>query len=205
MPIVKKESYSFPKILTKSPDQGSSSVLFSTGTTYDEKNEELYGLVRFRPTSHDYLMPSIGRPPNSQLTVFDLEIQFYKTNFKVCFFDLINIQNLNNSETGLPGDGVIAWSIRMGYGPDQLACFSCNSYFTRGSLGYSFGNNSNTILPYTMIGGQVQSRSKYGSYIHSHLYARILVNSNEYFALREEWGYKYYLEKDRKYNSFAST
>ena len=66
--------------------------------------------------------------------------------------DLINLQNYNLSKTGLPGDGGLAWRIRLGWERVDLRIMDNSVFHFTGGIGKGFYLNQNHIL-YTMIDG----------------------------------------------------
>ena len=105
-------------------------------------------------------------------------------------FDLLNIQALNTSTTGLPGDGAFAWSVRMGYGDDQVGCTDCGVFRTNGFVGYAFGNGANLIIPYALGGGQVQTPFEASGIANVQAKGGLLSNRGELVGLHLEGGIK---------------
>lgn len=145
-------------------------------------------VLRVRPANHDLLSSNVGRAPNSALQVFDLSLGASDDGVRIANFDLLNIQALNTSTTGLPGDGSFAWSVRFGYGEDRIGCEDCNVFLGEGQVGYAMGNTANPAIPYVLAGGRVQS-IRDGSGVAS-LRGRIGILSNRSgpLAMRLEGG-----------------
>ena len=68
---------------------------------------------------------------NVEMEVFDNDIQLSR-------FDLLDIEALNTSYTGLPGDGSYMWSLNVGIRKQNLSCNRCLTAGIEGGVGQSY-------------------------------------------------------------------
>jgi hypothetical protein len=190
LPPFEDSDYQFKPISAISPDKAPPTTLLSLKHSFDlDKNQRLHLL--YRPANHDLLSSNTGRSPNSAVSAFEMQFSTNAKNIEVDYFDFLKIISLNTSTTQLPGDGDMAWSAQIGYGPDQLGCLDCKVAKLRGSIGYTLGHQKSTILPYAMLGGQIQHQENNLGFINLHSYLGIIINQNPNFGLRSETGINY--------------
>jgi hypothetical protein len=112
--------------------------------------------VQTRPAYFDFLSTDAGHLPFSQLSMLDLSLRFTKDKIKIEKFNLLNIETLNISATGLPGDAGMAWKFKIGNERDVLTdSIVSNEYFVEGAVGKAqqYGN----LALYTMLEARWQS------------------------------------------------
>jgi hypothetical protein len=86
----------------------------------------------------------------------DLSLRLTTEKIQISKFDLLNIETLNISATGLPGDAGIAWKFRVGNERDVLSdSIVSNEYFIESAVGKAqqYGN----LALYTMLEARWQS------------------------------------------------
>jgi hypothetical protein len=86
----------------------------------------------------------------------DLSLRFTTDKIKVEKFDLLNIETLNISATGMPGDAGLAWKLRVGNDRDVLSdSIVSNEFFVETGIGKAqqYGN----LAVYTMLEARWQS------------------------------------------------
>ncbi|MEX1220780.1 MAG: DUF4105 domain-containing protein [Idiomarina sp.] len=121
-------------------DQGESGVAFS-----------------FRPSYYDRLQPATGKLPNSALSMGDIEFSYLDNQLALERLWLVNIEALNISNTGLPGDGGGSWLVRAGAERERLRVTNPRlATFVEGGIGRarSFGS----ITPYAFVQGRLHSK-----------------------------------------------
>jgi hypothetical protein len=112
--------------------------------------------IQARPAYYDFLSLDAGRLPNSQLSMMDLAIRIDKNDVQLERLDLLNIESLNISATGLPGDAGLAWKIRVGNERDYLSGQNpSNEYFIETAIGKAYAYKG--AVMYGMLEGRVQS------------------------------------------------
>ena len=96
------------------PTKGTFPGLFRIGAA---SNREFGGTIEIgiRTSYLDLIGNGHGQLENANLTTADAWIRFNEEKVFLHRLDQINIQNYNLSKTGLPGDGRIAWRIRLGW------------------------------------------------------------------------------------------
>lgn len=124
----------------RSYDEGESGVAFS-----------------FRPSYYDRLQPATGKLPNSALSMGDIEFSYLNNELALERLWLVNIEALNISNTGLPGDGGGSWLVRGGAERERLRVTNPRlSAFVEGGVGRarSFGS----VTPYAFIQGRLHTK-----------------------------------------------
>lgn len=117
----------WPEVQNSPLHQGQKSEL--TGISYlTTENRGTGWEFRLRPAYYDYLALDFGRPENSSLGIFDFKFIYLNNNFKLQSLDLISVETLNISKTGLPGDGGFAWKLQIGYDHLNLECTRCSLF-----------------------------------------------------------------------------
>lgn len=113
--------------------------------------------LQFRPAYYDNLGIDFGRLPDSQLTMFDLRALYRNDKLTLRRLDFINVKTLNVSRTGMPGDGGLAWSLRVGLDNQDLSCDDCGVLRAVSGIGKAASLTRNTVI-YGMVEGFAQSQ-----------------------------------------------
>jgi len=184
------------------PSDGPRSTLLGGGVRLRSDGSD-DAVFRWRPANNDLLSSNIGRAPNSALEVFDVEGFVRRNRVGISNFDLVNILALNSSRTGLPGDGSVAWSTRIGYGEEQLGCQDCDVVRGNALAGYAFGNSADPAVPYSLAGVQIQSPHGNSGISNLQIEGGLVSSRSETFGFRGQGGAKYYLDGPRGLVGFA--
>lgn len=115
-----------------------------------------------RPAYYDLLRQDHGPQANAQLMMFDIELHLRDTRANLHRLDLVNVQSLNVSHTGLPGDGGAAWRLRFGLEPQNLACTHCLIGLMEGGYGKAIAITKHAI-GYAMLDGRLQTNHHNGN------------------------------------------
>ncbi|MFQ3190438.1 MAG: hypothetical protein ACI936_001570 [Paraglaciecola sp.] len=92
--------------------------------------------IETRPAYFDFLSTDAGHLPFSQLSMADLSILLTTDKIKISKFDLLNIETLNISATGMPGDTGLAWRLRAGNERNVLSdSIVSNEFFVETAIG----------------------------------------------------------------------
>jgi len=136
---------------TSPPTNGTFPGLFRIGAT---SNREFGGTIEIgmRTSYLDLIGNGHGQLENANLTTLDGWIRFNEEKVFLHRLDLINLQNYNLSKSGLPGDGGLAWRVRLGWERPNLQKMDNSVFHFTGGMGKGFYLNKNHIL-YTMIDG----------------------------------------------------
>ncbi len=112
------------KISSTPPHAGSRPSLVQLGVIHNSEFGEGFR-IRIRPASYDLIDLDEGHIPNSTLNMFNIEAVSINGKQRLTRFDLVNIQTLNISRTGLPGDGGLGWGLRVGFERAENSCLNC--------------------------------------------------------------------------------
>ncbi len=112
--------------------------------------------LRLRPTYYDSLALDGGRIANAHLAMFDLRIAMIDEAPRLRVLDFVNIETLNLSHTGLPGDGGFAWKLRFGLQDLDLSCHPCTIAHLTSGIGKAYAISQGGV-GYAMIDGSVRT------------------------------------------------
>lgn len=112
--------------------------------------------LQLRPVYYDSLSIDAGRLPNSHLTMFDLRALYRDEKLTLRSLDFVNVQTLNVSRTGMPGDGGRGWGLRVGLDNQDLSCDDCNVFRITAGVGKAISLPRNTVL-FGMLEGLAQT------------------------------------------------
>jgi hypothetical protein len=115
--------------------------------------------IRLRPAYYDLISPEVGRLTNSSLSVFDLKLAAFESQVILRQIDIINIETLNVARTDLPGDGRLAWSLRLGLESQDLSCSDCSVFRVQGGPGFAH-QITPSLIAYAMLDGRLQTPRK---------------------------------------------
>ena len=111
--------------------------------------------LRLRPAYYDFLSLDAGRVPYSTLSMFDLRIASTHNGVRFRSLALFNIETLNLSKTGLPGDGGFAWKIKLGLEQQDLSCDRCTIFSLDSGIGKAL-----PITDSAVAYGMLEARAK---------------------------------------------
>lgn len=112
--------------------------------------------LRIRPAYYDMLADDKGRSPYTSLSMFDLRLIYIHDQLRFRSLNLLNIENMNISNTDLPDDGGYAWKINSGFEQQNLACNQCTVFFAEGGIGKAVQPFRGLML-YTLLNGRGQT------------------------------------------------
>lgn len=101
---------------------------------------------RFRLSYFDQLAPNTGRLPFFEMAMFDLRLAANNEQLWLRRADLIHFEALNISDTGLAGDGGLAWKLRLGSETAHLGCQGCYLGLAEAGLGKAQRLGSDSAL-----------------------------------------------------------
>ncbi len=141
------------------PHKAQNTTMFQASPLYNEAFGEAWSL-RFRANYYDLLNVNAARIPDSALNTFDLTLLYTNEEDSVQLreFTLIDIINLNVSQTGLPDDSELAWGISAGYKPTALNCIDCSDTSFEGFVGNSWKPFEN-LVGHLALAGDLQINS----------------------------------------------
>ena len=161
-------------------------------------HSEKYGdglSFRLRPAFYDLISPDTARPTQSSLSIMDLELSATDERLWVKNFNLISVETLNLSKTGLQGDGGWAWRFNVGADQVNLACNTC--MVPKGEFGVGKAIEvTDWLLVYAMIDPRFQSNYQDSGYasVRPNLSALITISND--FRINAVAGRRFYFNSD---------
>lgn len=152
--------------------------------------------LRFRATYYDYLTANRDKALFSALSMFDIHLRQQDSSLQLYRFDLLNLENMNLSQTGLPEDGGLAWKVNLGYAPQDLACRGCQTVQLSGGLGKAWQLGNGVI--YAMQDGRVHQNRQGVGLLSADSRIGTVYDLNSYWRVHLELGYRSYLDAETK-------
>lgn len=119
------------------PDESQYSTMLQISPVYNSHLKEGFD-IRFRAAYYDYLSVNNGRAPFTQMSMFDVTTTYQENKIRLKELDLLNIETLNISPTGLPEDTDYAWKVKVGAKDINLKCGGCLHTFVSGGIGKAY-------------------------------------------------------------------
>ncbi|MBU1618569.1 MAG: DUF4105 domain-containing protein [Gammaproteobacteria bacterium] len=152
--------------------------------------------LRFRATYHDMLTSDAARVPYSALSMFDLKLRWQDGKADLYSFDLLNIENMNLSVTGLPADGGYAWKMNIAYKPQDLSCWHCQSLQFNAGLGKA--TQWQASLWYLMLDGRLHQDRFETGVTSAEPRVGVVTDITPWWRSQLELGYRYYFFGDQQ-------
>jgi hypothetical protein len=126
LPINKNEKFDIQSNY-KSPSLGRNpSLIQLTGSTiFNKKDSSLNGALRIRPVYYDLLDSESHQVNNSSLSMGDLELGIYENGLRINKLDILSIDSMNSTNSGLPSDTKFGWRFRTGFEQERIYCYPC--------------------------------------------------------------------------------
>lgn len=132
-------------------------------------------LLSLRPAYYDVLDSGNGHIKNSVLSMGEITAVHFNGQTELRRFNLINLESLNDSVTGLPGDSGRYWKLRVGAQADSLGCSECLVVVAEGALGKARRISQNLLLGIS-AGGMLQDNYQNSGYLS--VKAAVFANMN---------------------------
>lgn len=162
---------------------------------------------RFRANYYDLLTYNPGRIPFSELSTFDFTLAYSdKHALSVKRFSLLNVINLNASQTGLPGDDAPAWKLSAGYRQQANDCEHCGSTYIEGFVGKAWSPDSRYVF-YAALSGTATSSNRMGGNIAAGVEVGGVTTITPTIAMSFSAGHQWYvnaLSEHRQYMQVES-
>ncbi|WP_353254527.1 DUF4105 domain-containing protein [Salinisphaera sp. PC39] len=130
--------------------------------------------LRIRPAYYDPLDATAGHVPHSALSMLDAEVAWYGDALRIHNIDLIHIESVNSSSTGLPGDRGKAWRLTAGLERQQAGCLEdCLVFRLQGGLGRTLHMGQRGLVG-LYLGGALQNDRRGEGYAQG--YVSMLAN-----------------------------
>jgi hypothetical protein len=190
----------FPKMKTPehSPHNSQNPVLTRIGSFYT-KIFELGGTIQIRPAYYDLLSIDLAESASGGLGLADIKFSFNKDHLWLNYFDLLSIESLNISDTGLPGDGGFASKIKAGFENIDL---SSHQYYS-GRIEYGTGKAiqlGNRIKLMAYFNTRLQTRVKGSGYISLEPEVASLIKAMDAWKIHMSVSKRYYLNGSKTKN-----
>ena len=160
----------------------------------DTENSVAYDL-RFRATYYDLLTANRDPGVFSALAMFDVQVRLQQGRLALQRFELLNIENMNLSHTGLAGDGGLAWKINLGYLPEDLVCPDCQQLQLTAGLGKALPLGTGIL--YLMQDGRLHQDKVQTGWLSADSRLGTVFDVLPYWRLQAEVGYRSYLNAER--------
>ncbi|GHG59650.1 hypothetical protein GCM10010919_02380 [Alishewanella longhuensis] len=147
--------------------------------------------VRFRATYYDLLTANRDKAMFSALSMFDLHLRQQNNSLQLYRFELLNIENMNLSQTGLPEDGGLAWKVNFGYAAENLACWRCQTVQFTGGIGKAW--QVNNAMFYVMQDGRLHQNQQYSGVLSTDSRLGTVFELDTVWRIQLEFGYRAYL------------
>ncbi len=182
-----------PEGRIKPPTQGSPPANIQLGYRWNRTLGDGVELG-YRAAYHDLLGNEAGHLSNSGLAVFDLRVWRAGERIKLLRFDFFRAESLNPNETGLPGDGGLAWRLVFGAERAHLGCVDCLYGHLTGGLGKAAYLGTERIVGYAMAQPSLISRNEFTGSAGISAVLGFTVRVFDGWMARLEGGYGWYLD-----------
>lgn len=155
--------------------------------------------IRFRAAYYDLLTAQSGQPPFSALSMFDVTLSYHEQQLRVQQFELLNIEQMNLSTTGLPADAGMAWQIKLGYRSMSEDCLTCRSAYASSGIGKAYAYNAQGII-YGMVDATIHPASNGLSLLHGDFRLGTILDIHPAWRSQLEFGWQ--VHANAKQNNF---
>lgn len=180
---------------TAPPHEGPLPGMTRIGMFFNSK----YGVgteLQLRPVYYDSLGHDAGRLANSNLTMFDLKAAYIDQDIYLRRLDLVNVETLNLTQTSLPGDGGMAWKLKIGLDNQDLSCIDCLSFNVTGGLGHALALTPQTVM-YGMLEGRLQTEYQDSGLFTSTARIAMISTPVTYWKSHLSLSYKVHIDGDK--------
>ncbi|MCF4008787.1 Lnb N-terminal periplasmic domain-containing protein [Rheinheimera sp. UJ63] len=179
-----------PVVLAESPPHlATLPSLLQISAIHKEQSNGLE--LRFRATYYDLLTANRDNANYSALSMVDVHVRQEADRLQLYRFDLLNIENMNLSQTGLPQDGGFAWKLNAGYAPQDLACQRCQTLQLIGGLGKAMQLQQGVV--YAMQDGRLHENRHDVGLLSTDTRLGTVFNLDARWRIQAEFGYRAYL------------
>lgn len=147
-------------------------------------------LLDSRFSYYDLLSLEYGRPSNTQLTALEIRLSAHRDELFFRNLDIVNVLNLNASQTGLPGDGGLAWKIHAFIENQDIPCHFCGDTNLTGGIGKGTYLSFDAVL-YAMADINLRVASRHNSVLTLEPYIGLLASLTPQWKTGLTVGYQY--------------
>lgn len=144
----------------RKPHDGQPAALIRGGVLSTPRGN--WSTITLRPTYYDRLQPAGGRPEHSAMSMGEVAFSFNDERLELDKIWLVNIENLNLSNTGVEGDGGLSWSLK--FGGQRLRERSTDAHFSgfvSGGIGKAKTVAQDLVI-YAMLEGRLHTKERAG-------------------------------------------
>jgi hypothetical protein len=113
--------------------------------------------LQIRPAYFDLLDSTRNVMPLAALSMFNTVLEYSDGDVELNHMDFLHIINLNLSQTNMPGDGGMAWTINAGFNQERYENAEFNTLFIEGGIGKAI-RVSGHLVTWGMLNGRLVER-----------------------------------------------
>lgn len=185
-----------------SPDKSQYSSMLQLSPVYNNRLGEAVDL-RFRAAYYDYLSVNNGRAPFTQMSMLDITTTYQENKLRLKELDLLNIETLNISPTGLSEDTDYAWKVKTGAKNLNLECGGCLHTYVLGGIGKGFSLYNESAI-YGMITSEISAFGPESVQLKSGFTIGLIAGYGDWWKTHFEVGILESITSDHKLNKFVS-
>ncbi len=159
LPVRSQRAVTVPDI---QPHQGRNPGLARSGWRYRPGDGAAIS-VMLRPAYYDALDAGAGHIGDSKLVMGELSLSMTRNRLRLEHLDVVALESVNHSATGLPDDAGMTWRLRTGAEQLDFKCHDCLVPFLNGYIGLARPLDGVPVVAGVLAGAGVQdSRAGYG-------------------------------------------
>ncbi|MBN2864524.1 MAG: DUF4105 domain-containing protein [Thiotrichales bacterium] len=181
-------------ITPKRPEQSTKPLMFAVGPSMGKTSENTGLQYRIRAAYFDGLNLNYGKPKYATLSMFDLTVFQNEDDIKLKHLDLVKVESIQPSMTGIAADKGSTWNFNVGYESNDYG----QGAFIKGGKGLSY-----MLTPDLVAVAMLNVRgSTSGEQVSIMPQLRVVSNGNQSYAYSAQLEYSQHLENE--YNRFIS-
>lgn len=185
-----------------SPDESQNSTMIQLSPVYNDRLGEGIDL-RFRAAYYDYLSVNNGRAPFTQMSMLDISTTYQENKLRLKELNLLNIETLNISPTGLSEDTDYAWKVKTGAKNLNLECVGCLYTYVLGGIGKGFSLNNESAI-YGMITSEISAFGPESVQLKAGFTIGVITGYGDWWKTHIEAGLLESITSDHQLNKFIS-
>ncbi len=118
--------------------------------------------ITIRPAYYDSLDSGAGQAAHSRLSMLEAQITYLDDAVSIRQLDILAIESVNTSVSGLSGDNGATWSLSAGFKSPALSCQRCSRFGVEASKGISLQTSRNGVAGIALVGDVRDKKDGYG-------------------------------------------